>query len=392
MKLKTFLIILAILIFLSTCKSPESPDEKITQQNQTPTTGTISGTVTDASTSARISGASVSTQPTTTTVTTNAQGNFTISNVSPGAYTVTASVSGYSTDSTSITVTAGQTAIANLALQPATATGTISGTVTDEGTGMPIVGASVSTQPGTAIVTTDAQGSYTISDVSTGLYTVTASASGYLTDSTSITVTAGQTAIANLALQPATGTISGTVTDEGTGMPIVGASVSTQPGTAIVTTDAQGSYTISDVLPGFYTVTASASGYTEDSVNVSVTAGQTTTADLILQADYSGSWSGTTSQGKSISFTVVPAGITQLRIEFRVSGFGCTVSGTITFGYPTPKPISGNTFTFSGSAIDLSYSISGTFDSTTTASGTMNITTSGGCSGSANFTWSAIKN
>lgn len=188
-----------------------------------------------------------------------------------------------------------------------------------------------------------------------------------------------------------TGTISGTVTVAGSGAALVGASVSTQPSTTTVTTDSQGKYTISNVSPASYKVTASASGCIANSVDITVTAGQTTTANLSLQADYSGSWSGTTSQEKSISFKIVDNAFTELKITFAVSGHGCTVSGTITFGYGTPKPISGNTFTISGTTIDLSYTFSGTFNSSTTASGTMTITTSGGCSGTANFTWSANK-
>jgi hypothetical protein len=310
MKLKIFFIILTLLLFCSTCKSPESPDDQITNGDQTPTTGTISGTVTDANTSTQIAGASVSTSPATTTVTTNAVGNYTISNVSPASYTVTASASGYLTNSTGVTVTAGQTATANLALQP----------------------------------------------------------------------------------EATTGTISGTVTDEGTGLPIVGASVSTQPATTTVNTDGLGSYTISDVSPGSYTVTASASNYMDDSTSVAVTAGQTATADLMLQADYSGSWSGTTSQGREISFTIVNNAFTQFKFGFAVSGFGCTTSGTVEITYSVPKTFSGNTFTISGSAYQMTYSFSGTFLSLTTASGSGSVTTTGGCTGTASFTWSANKN
>ena len=182
------------------------------------------------------------------------------------------------------------------------------------------------------------------------------------------------------------------MTDEGTGLPIVGASVSTQPATTTVNTDGLGSYTISDVSPGSYTVTASASNYMDDSTSVAVTAGQTATADLMLQADYSGSWSGTTSQGREISFTIVNNGFTVFKFGFAVSGFGCTTSGTVEITYSVPKTFSGNTFTISGSAYQMTYSFSGTFLSSTTASGSGSVTTTGGCSGTASFTWTANKN
>ncbi len=58
------------------------------------------------------------------------------------------------------------------------------------------------------------------------------------------------------------GNISGTVIDSNNGSPIPAANVSTDPPTSSVTTDVQGNYTIPDVHPGNYTVSASKSGYT----------------------------------------------------------------------------------------------------------------------------------
>ncbi len=194
-----------------------------------------------------------------------------------------------------------------------------------------------------------------------------------------------------------TGTISGTVTAAGTGTAISGASVSTQPATSTATTNAQGSYTISNVSPGSYTVTATAGGYMAGTANATVAAGQTATANVALQADYSGSWSGTTSQGKSISFTIVNNAFTYFSFGWSVSGTYCSSYGTTNITYTTPKPITGNTFTISGSfsygypSSTLSYTFNGTFNSSTTASGTATFTSSGGCSASGSATWSANK-
>jgi len=191
---------------------------------------------------------------------------------------------------------------------------------------------------------------------------------------------------------PTTGTISGTVTDVGTATPLVGASVSTQPATTTATTGAQGTYTISNVSPGSYTVTASVSDYVEESVSVTVTAGQTATANLALQADYSGSWSGTTSQGYNISFTVVDNAIPEITFGFKTVGPICTASGTLTIHHTPSWLISGNTFTISGTVSDMSYTFNGTFDSPTTASGTAEFTSGGMCSGTGSATWAANKN
>ncbi len=80
------------------------------------------------------------------------------------------------------------------------------------------------------------------------------------------------------------GAISGRVVDENSGEAIAGATVSTDPPTSTVITDASGNYTISDVKEGSYTVKASKSGYLEGSVEVSVVSGGTAEADVQLKA------------------------------------------------------------------------------------------------------------
>jgi len=80
----------------------------------------------------------------------------------------------------------------------------------------------------------------------------------------------------------ALGTIQGTVTDASTGNPVAGAYVSTADGFSAIT-DANGKYSIK-VAAGNYTETAKAYPYTSPSgVQVTVTAGQSTTQDISLQ-------------------------------------------------------------------------------------------------------------
>jgi hypothetical protein len=75
------------------------------------------------------------------------------------------------------------------------------------------------------------------------------------------------------------GNISGIVTDTAS-VPISGATVS--DGTRSVITDSSGQYTIPDVPPGTYTVTASANGYVSASQPATVTEGSTATVNFIL--------------------------------------------------------------------------------------------------------------
>ena len=97
-------------------------------------TGTISGRVTDASSSQPIAGATVGTQPVTATVTTDGQGNYIIPNVNPGSYAVNAAKSGYQNGSASATVVTGQTATANIALAYPRSRAPSAVTVTDAST------------------------------------------------------------------------------------------------------------------------------------------------------------------------------------------------------------------------------------------------------------------
>jgi TonB-dependent receptor len=77
--------------------------------------GSVSGTVKDAS-GAVLHGAQVVLQPTSTTVATDAQGNFNIPNIKPGTYTVTITYIGFSTSTQSINVTAGKVTPLNATL------------------------------------------------------------------------------------------------------------------------------------------------------------------------------------------------------------------------------------------------------------------------------------
>ena len=78
------------------------------------------------------------------------------------------------------------------------------------------------------------------------------------------------------------GAIAGTVTDGRTKSAISGASVDCGSGGS-ATTDTAGKYAITGVTPSTYTCTASATGYRSKSQNVTVSSGQTTTANFALR-------------------------------------------------------------------------------------------------------------
>lgn len=77
--------------------------------------------------------------------------------------------------------------------------------------------------------------------------------------------------------------ISGKIVDKDNNNGLTGAQVTTNPTTSSVLTDASGSYTISDVKPGQYVVSASKAGYSSNTINVVVTEGKTSSADIQLE-------------------------------------------------------------------------------------------------------------
>ena len=158
--------------------------------------------------------------------------------------------------------------------------GAISGQVTDAEDGSAISGAQVSDGIRTAL--TDALGSYTIDNVPPGSYQVIASREGYQTSSLTVNVMSGTAAEANFSLSRiiVPGSIAGSVTDAKDGSPIVGAVVT--DGTRTTTTDTSGKYTIADVPPANYELTASKEGYESAASGVTVISGETSIMNFSL--------------------------------------------------------------------------------------------------------------
>ena len=256
-----------------------------------PTTGAITGQVTDSSTSnptLGIPGATVSAGGASTT--TGSNGSYILSGVPAGSVTVSASAAGYGSGSrSSVLVTAGQTTSGiNLSLTPTA--GTLRGTVTDSVTTNPVSGASVSI--GGVTTFTDGSGGYTLSGVPLGSQPAHISASYYATWNANVTVNPGSQT-ANFSLTPTTGTVTGTVLDAVTSSGVAGATVSV--GGVSTTTVASGAYALTHVpysSGASQTVNASASGYASNSTTVIVQPGLSVAASTISLTPTTGSVSG----------------------------------------------------------------------------------------------------
>jgi dipeptidyl aminopeptidase/acylaminoacyl peptidase len=95
----------------------EHPDWRRGATTPPPTTGSVAGTVTDASTAMPISGATVQVD-TGQSDTTDTNGDYTIINVPTGTRSVTASAAGFDPQTQTTTVNASQTSIVDFALNP----------------------------------------------------------------------------------------------------------------------------------------------------------------------------------------------------------------------------------------------------------------------------------
>lgn len=235
-----------------------------------PTTGIIQGTVTDASTGGPLSGVEITvTGVTTSTAVTATNGFYKITGITPGNISITASKAGFLQITGAGTITAGGTLIFSPALSttpPVATTGGLSGTVIDSRTSLPIQGATISVV-GAKIYTaiTDLLGKFILPTMDAAGYTVSISAVGYVTQTYSVSIIAGNAInLGNipLAITTTTGTVQGKVTDASSSAPLADVTITVSGSTTwTAVTAADGSYTVTGITPGAITISAAKTGY-----------------------------------------------------------------------------------------------------------------------------------
>jgi hypothetical protein len=316
-------------------------------------TGDVTGLVTDTSGNP-LSDARVRLVPQNAgraySATTDSNGDYVVDNVLDGNYTVKVRDQGYIPNASlpetlDLTLVGADNPAPTVQLTPI-ASGTVSGQVTDSN-GNPLADASVrlvlsnyvppamvaelqassmaafaagalqtgfiDTDGYGVTATTDANGDYIINDVLVGSYYIRARDSGYTANtSTSFTVAAGTNTAPTVQLFAVThGTITGQITDD-SGNPLSGAGVGLVPVTAsgpniqshyAIITNANGDYSIKNVLAGAYTVSGGEIGYTANqSASFTVVAGSNTAPTVALTKIVYGKVSGqiTDAQGNPL--------------------------------------------------------------------------------------------
>lgn len=283
-KLKFYILLLILLtISCSTKSNPVSTTEMAKEK--------IIGKVISAKTGEAIPQVLISTTGSSASVTTNIDGTYIIDKISPGTYTIKASKTGYYSEEISVKVDTGKVVIGDFVLQELKY-GSINGKIIDVVTNSGIFGVTISTIPTTSVVYTDNNGNFTINNILIQRntdYTITANKSNAYDIATKVVNFADSSKIiVNLTLEPIYGVIEGTVSDSRTGLPVAGVNITTNPPTASVLTDAQGKYTIPQVIRlsgnSKYNIIATKNGYKKNSdVNIIVLGGRTTRGDVIIE-------------------------------------------------------------------------------------------------------------
>ncbi len=160
--------------------------------------------------------------------------------------------------------------------------GTIQGYVKKLADNTPIQNATAKIVETGQTANTDPAGFYQFGTVIVGTYTMAYSAAGYGNDTVfNVSVAAnGTTNVPDVLLTTPPGSITGTVSNSDG--PLAGASVTANPGAFNTTTNGSGVYTLANLPPGSYTVTASASYHANGNETVAVTSSNTTTQNFLL--------------------------------------------------------------------------------------------------------------
>ncbi|WP_176371460.1 S8 family serine peptidase [Litchfieldia alkalitelluris] len=155
--------------------------------------------------------------------------------------------------------------------------------------GLPVAGTVTIVESDRTTHTNPINGEYTLRSSATAdgeTVTILAEAYGYYSQTATVEVTEDETTYHNFMLDPLpTGDIEGTVTNLYTELPVDEASIRLveDPQVPVAYTDETGSFTMSDVYEGDYTLRISAQGYHPSDVSISVEGGEIVELDVNLE-------------------------------------------------------------------------------------------------------------
>jgi len=247
--------------------------------------GTITGTVTDSVTGLPVSNVSVSVKDPTKihTTATVSNGLYTVSGLTQGSFSATFEKSGYIKQTVYGTLTAGQTLTLNVQLIPIPPQ-TIAIT-------SPQDGAMVSSSPIVVTGTVSSNATVTVNGIQASVAGNAFSATIALSEGPNTIAAAatdqyGQTISKSISVTLVTkGTITGTVTDSSTVLPLLSVTVSVTDSlnaTQMVLTGSNGSYTITGIASGDFNGSITKDGYTGIAFSGTIYPGEVLNIDVQL--------------------------------------------------------------------------------------------------------------
>lgn len=248
------------------------------------TTGTLTGTVVNASTNQPLNGVTVTlVDDASVSTTTSSSGTFTLSPVMKGTRQMALSLAGYPQLKVTAAVTAGAVNnIGKVGMSTSLGAAMIQGTVWDAVVNAPFSGVEImATGTGFWQTVSAANGTFKISNVNPGTVTVAATAGpkpGYYGARLTAPLAPGGVLIFNpsLSTTPPPGTLKGAVTDYSDNHPIQGATIALNPapeGVEPAFTDLSGAFSISGIPVGTYTASFTAPDYARQNVTVNIISG-----------------------------------------------------------------------------------------------------------------------
>ena len=226
--------------------------------------GSITGRVTNPLQGNNVRNLNIFTIPSTQTTTTDSIGSFRVADVPPGDYTLYGRLydeSAVSAANVHVSVRPGENTTANLIVSStAFDVGAINGVVLDEYS-QPVRGATLGIAPGELEYTSGSDGTFNIPDVTAGVYRITATR-GNSSGDVQVDVRAGHLSSIEIKLLPidtASSTLIGTARESS--LPLEGVVVRIVSLGIVDTTDANGTYRISNIPEGNYYVRFQKAGY-----------------------------------------------------------------------------------------------------------------------------------
>lgn len=292
-------------------------------QPPVPTTGGLTGLILASGSSLPIDGAQVQASgPAMGTATTGTDGSIQLTGLVPGVYTVSVSSAGYGSETfQNVQITAGaNTDLGTVTLGANSTSATLTGRITDGATGAALTGVVVSVSGADALsATTAADGTYTLANLAPGTVTITVTLANYNTVTATATLTTGTVFTFSPTLY-ASGTtagstsLTGLVEDASSKTPIAGATV-TVNGTSAVS-DANGAFTVDNLVTGSFTASVMAAGYGTASIAGTLAPGANNAGTILL------------TQGSGSSVSTVSGTVTDDQSEAPIAGATVQIQGT----------------------------------------------------------------